>query len=117
MRWKLTCGITLASTSAETFCTSPAWIDLSALAASSTSDDTCLTSWSGACCANAVALATSSVAAEIHLTNCWLSICDSFLGRASQLGAGTLTGVRGICAAARYDLNGDGCLPVGRRIV
>ena len=36
MRLKLTLGITLASTRTMIFCTSPAWIDLSALAASMT---------------------------------------------------------------------------------
>ena len=48
MRWKLTCGITFASTSAMIFCTSPAWIALSALMVSITSVETCLISASGA---------------------------------------------------------------------
>ena len=54
---KFTLGMTLLSTSAEMRPKSPAWMALSALAASMTSTEICLTSASGATSACAVAVA------------------------------------------------------------
>src|SRR5687767_11076628 len=47
MRWKFRCGMTLVSTSDMILLTSPDWMDLSALIASSTSVETCLIRASG----------------------------------------------------------------------